>query len=400
MKVLIAEEALQTGTGHWPGYIGGIAEGLRSAGDEVDIVVHKDCVPDLVKSLGGTPLFTRNCWLDPSSQGTAGGLRHNFGFRKELKSWIKSRQDPYDFVCALTMRLQHLLAFALLSRDRSIPRNTRFLLLFVQGFGHYAGPGKESVFPSSGSTALARLCFRIMAKAVRAGKVILAAETKGMQDELERFTGLPVTLFPHPVPAPPSHGEEIKSTNSITLACPGFARHEKGTDLLQDAILQLLDDDELQHAHFVLQWPKPFDMPDGTLLTPHETLVNHPRVEFRNENLNADEYERLLRRSDIILLPYRRESYHNRVSRVAIEGAGRGKPLVYMSETWTGEVADITHAGVSIGEESALSLAEAIRSSLLNFDSLKAKAESHAVDLVKYHSVERFRTIMKEAARS
>lgn len=397
MNVLIAEEALQTGTGHWPGYIGGIAQGLRDSGDSVDVLVHQACGPELVESLGGTPVFSRNCWLDPSSQGSLGGLRHNCVFRRELKVWLAARSTPYDVVCALTMRVQHLLAFALLSRSKSISPDTRFILLFVQGFGSYAGPGRPSSFPVSGSTLLARLCFRLMARAVRSNRFVLAAETKGMQDELGRFSGLPVRLFPHPVP-PPNDAAEPSGSADITLSCPGFARHEKGTDLLQDAILELLDDPSLASIRFILQWPKPFDMPDGSRLEAHEKLIHHPRVEFRNENLNSIEYERLLRRSDIILLPYRRESYHNRVSRVAIEGAGRGKPLVYMSGTWSHEVADITGAGVPIADETAAALATAIRTSVRQFDSLKANATAHAEDVVKYHSVERFRQMMQEVS--
>lgn len=400
MNILIVEEALQTGTGHWPGYIGGIAKGFRNAGDNVDILVHKDCLPDLYGAIDGTPILSRNCWLDPASQGGIGGLRHNYTFRKELKSWICSRSFPYDMVCALTMRLQHLLAFALLSRSRAVPASTRYLLLFVQGFGRYDAFTGTSVFPRNSSTLLARLCFRIMASAVRSGKVVLAAETKGMQEELSRFTGLPVSLYPHPVPPPVVSGQSSGGDGMITLTCPGFARHEKGTDLLQEAILKLLDDEQVKNTRFILQWPKPFEMPDGTELKPRESLIKHPRVVFRNENLNASEYESLLRESDIILLPYRRESYHNRVSRVAIEGAGRGKPLVYMSGTWSAEVAEITKAGVPVKEESAEALAEAIRQSVLYFNSLRLEAEAHADDLIQYHSVQRFRQLMQGAVET
>jgi hypothetical protein len=42
MRILIVEEGLKTGAGHWPVYIGGIASELRKAGDEVDVLVHRD----------------------------------------------------------------------------------------------------------------------------------------------------------------------------------------------------------------------------------------------------------------------------------------------------------------------------------------------------------------------
>jgi hypothetical protein len=258
LRILITEEALETGNGHWPSYIGGIAEGFRSAGDDVEVLVHRKATDAVVTQVGGTRWFSRNCWHDKASQGGLGGVRHNLRFRRELAGWLDTH-ERYDWVCALTMRLQHLLAFALLARRQkkfsvfsgsdfrkqsSNPRPStpgplkaqpsllgldsplaldarpstlgplkaqptllgldpsdppRFLLLFVQGFGRYAGHGKPTVFPVTASTLLARFCFWLMRGVVKKGTVVLAAETKGMQDELQRFTGLQVRLFPHPV---------------------------------------------------------------------------------------------------------------------------------------------------------------------------------------------------------
>lgn len=198
MRILIAEEALQTHRGHWSNYIGTIRRGFLAAGDEVDVLAHREATDEVVAQVKGTPWLSRNCWVDPGSHGALGGIRHNLTFRRELAVWLLAN-PPYDWVCALTMRLQHLLAFALLSRDPRMPASTRFLLLFVQGFGRYAGPGQPTVFPTNPSTLLARFCFWLLGRGVRRGRVVLAAETRGMQDELRRFTGLPVRLFPHPV---------------------------------------------------------------------------------------------------------------------------------------------------------------------------------------------------------
>lgn len=429
MRVLITEEALQLGSGHWPSYIGDIAAGLRAMGDHIDVLVHRDATAAVLSRVGGTPWFSKNCWVDPSSQGALGGILHNLTFRRELAGWIK-RHSPYDWICALTMRLQHLLAFALLSRLSRIPGKTRFFLLFVQGFGVYAGHGIRTAFPNSPSTWLARFCFHLMAPAVRSGKVILAAETKGMQDELQRFTGLPVTLAPHPVDfkssratsdegrwqegiekhesdsryisdldltssasasvpsSKPSTLDARPSTAPLTITCPGFARHEKGTDLLQDAIREILSGPDADNFHFILQWPEPFAMPDGTMLGPDPRLLNDPRVEFLNRSLSSDEYEDLMERTDAIILPYRRSSYHNRVSRVAIEAAGRGIPLIYTEGTWIGEVAVMAGCGIPIQSESS---DEIVKSLIKSIDPILS-VKKHTIDVkskvIKYYSVE------------
>jgi glycosyltransferase involved in cell wall biosynthesis len=394
MQILIVEEALHSGKGHWPGYIGGIAGGMRAAGDDVEVLTHREASTRVLADVGGTPWFSKNCWVDTGSQGAWGGIRHNFNFRSELADWLHSH-SPYDWVCALTMRLQHLLAFALLSRGRMLPGSTRFLLLFVQGFGQYSGAGRPTSFPSSGSTQLARLCFRLLAPAVRSGRVVLAAETEGMQDELQRFTNMPVVLFPHPVPPPrSSDNRPLTSDNRITITCPGFARHEKGNDLLQEAAKRMLAGSGSDNLRFVFQWPEPFEMPDGTQLGPDPVLFEDPRVEFLNRNLDAEAYETLLARTDLVVLPYRRNSYHHRVSRVAIEAAARGIPLVYTHGTWSGEVAALAGGGVEIWDETAEGVATALRKALAELPALRASAWSGASPVASFHSNETFRSLL------
>lgn len=398
MKITIAEEALQTGKGHWPGYIGSLADDFRKSGDEVDVLTHGEATERVLKRVGGTAWFTRNCWTDPASQGTAGGLRHNFIYRKELLAWLRRQEPPPDWVLALTMRVQHLLAFALMSRNRKLVENTRFLLLFVQGFGHYEGIGKATTFSNSGSTRMARWCFRMMAPAVRRKRIILAAETRGMQDELQRFTGLPAHLFPHPVPLP-TYSRARGDHREITVTAPGFGRHEKGTDLLQEAICRLLEEPAMENVRFILQWPEPFDMPDGTRLEPNETLRRSPRVDLVNENLGPGEYEELIDNSSLVILPYRRNSYHNRLSRVAIEAAGRGKPLIYTTGTWTGEVAEIAGTGMPIHEETGEACAEAIRKAVTAYAEIAARAADGAPAVARFHTGDTFREHLKGAAR-
>ncbi len=426
MRILITEEALHTGSGHWSSYIGDIASGLRDLGDSVDVAAHRDASEAVLKRVGGIPWLSKNCWIDLSSQGAVGGIRHNLTFKKELGEWINSHAS-YDWICALTMRLQHLLAFALLARSSCIPQQTRFFLLFVQGFGSYACYGKPPVFKNNPSTILARFCFWLMGPAVHSGRVVLAAETKGMQDELQRFTGLPVQLAPHPVqfsgqpkpstldfdgtcsPASGATPERLPeavfrvvsrnlvrpSTQPITITCPGFARHEKGTDLFQDAIRILLSRPDAGRFHFVLQWPEPFAMPDGSMQGPGADLITDPRVEFLNRNLNTDEYEALLSRTELIILPYRKNSYHHRVSRVAIEAAGHGIPILFTKGTWSEEVAEIAGCGVPIWGESAKELSASILQAAEKYTELKKGAEAGAAQVMGYHSVQTFREILK-----
>jgi hypothetical protein len=135
-------------------------------------------------------------------------------------------------------------------------------------------------------------------------------------------------------------------------------------------------------------------MPDGAKLGPDPTLLSHARVEFLNQNMNANEYEALLTRTDLIILPYRQNSYHQRVSRVAIEAAGRGISIIYTMGTWSGEVAELSGCGVAIEDESSEKVAAAILKAAEEIDELKKLAGAGASYVIKYHSTENLRTIL------
>jgi len=239
-----------------------------------------------------------------------------------------------------------------------------------------------------------------MSPAVRSGRIVIAAETKGMQNELQRFTGLPVSLSPHPVefrrPSDTLTSVSLGQRHPLTVTCPGFARHEKGSDLLQGAIRILFASQHRCKFRFVLQWPKPFEMPDQKLMGPSLELLSDKRVEFLNRNLSPEEYTQLLDRTDLIVLPYRRCSYHHRVSRVAIEAAGHGIPIIYTEGTWAEEVASLADCGISIHSESAEEVATAILNASERVNELRFRARAGAFKVSNYHSVATFAKMLRD----
>jgi glycosyltransferase involved in cell wall biosynthesis len=288
------------------------------------------------------------------------------------------------------MRLPHLLAYTFLARSGQIPAVSRCLLLFVQGFGVYAGPDQPVDFPASASNRLARWCFRRLRRHVADGNIVLAAETEAMREELALFSGLPVVLFPHPVQVQPLQAS-AQQARPITITCPGFARYEKGNDLLLEACRLLWAETGFETVHVMCQWPEPFALPDGLMLTPAPDLVADPRFELINENLDEQAYHALLARTDLIVLPYRRESYHNRVSRVAIEAAIHGLPLLPMRGTWAEELSALAGGSDVIEDESAEAIADGLVSALRMLDTLKQQASRQKASVAMHHSIYAFR---------
>lgn len=394
MNVIIAEEALQKGDGHWPSYIGGMAKYLRTTGHDVEILAHSEASAELLSSLDAQPWFRRNCWREASSQGVVGGLRHNLSHYADLRRWFHSCRESPEWLWSLTTRSQHLLAYGLLVRLGLLPRKTRCLLLFVQGFGTYDPDSNTLFFPQTAGIRFARFCFRLLKPAVLSGRVVIAAETAKMREELAAFTDLPVQLLPHPVEwmTEEEEGNNTRPANvgKVSIAAPGFARHEKGSDLLQSALLLLLADPAMDCLHFSLQWRDAFELPDGSSCTPSSSLIDHPRVTLENRTLSSEQYRAFLRECDLVILPYRQSSYRSRVSRVAIEAAGLGIPLIYSKGTWSEELAELAGRGSLIAAETPDAIAEAIRSSLSDREELASKSQAGKVRVRKFHSTAQF----------
>jgi hypothetical protein len=269
------------------------------------------------------------------------------------------------------------------------------MLLFVQGQGEYAGPRRPALFVRNAGSRLMKLALRMMQEHVASGRVVLATETAAMKAEYERFSGLPFRLFPHPASIGQSR-EAGAAGPELTFVSPGFARHEKGSDVLQDAIVELFRATPELPARFILQWLHPFKTPDGLTVSPAGELLQNPRVQVIDRKIESEEYARLLHRSDFVVLPYRPDSYHARVSRVAIEASCMGKPLLVSKDTWLEDHVHQFGAGLTFRSDSVSDLIASIREATASHSELTRQARSRAADARDYYSVRSFReTLLK-----
>jgi hypothetical protein len=254
-----------------------------------------------------------------------------------------------------------------------------------------------------------------------------------------------------------SHSEALDAGRSaldspskpVVVLAPGLARYEKGSDIFQEAIKLILSNevasgerrvtsaqnqsaaglsepvtnyslpvtapvvplldprrstlDSSQTApavarsvKFVMQWPEDFDLPDGRRCAPDPDLLKDERVKFSKDSLAGEAYWDFLQQADVIVLPYRSGSYRARVSRVAIEAAMLGKPMVYTKGTWISEVVAMGGAGVAIAEETPQSLAEAIQMAIGDLDMLQSEAERGVARVREFYSVSSFHRLLDE----
>ena len=400
MKLLIAEEALRSLEGHWFEYIRAIAAECRRAGDDVTVACHRDAVPEVVGELKATPTFPASAW-DPAYIRAGGGawrrlariFRHNAGLYRVARRFLR-QHGPSDVVFAPTILIDHLGAWTLLAwtarRDYG-----KLVLFFVHGRGVYQGPDRPVAFPRSPNTLLSRALLRCLRTLVAGGKVVLAAQTRAMAAEFTRFCGLPFAYFPHPVIPGDDLDADRDTPGEIVLSCLGFARYEKGSDLLQAAIRRVrVQRPDLGGVRFVIQWLNDFVGPGGARFTKDPALLADPAVEFLSRSFTPSEYRAQLDRAAGMILPYRANSYYARVSRVAIEAAMLGIPMVYTRATWLEELVREGGAGVGFEDGNLEELTAAIIRLVDELPAWRQAARGRIADARRWFSPESFRACL------
>jgi len=402
-RLLIVEESLRDQKAHWFEYIKTIAHAAQLRGAEVDVACHRDAAAPILESFNAAPVFRYARYLDGGKRRLPGErfygwLLHNARAYGAISNLLRTR-PRYDHALAPTMTLHHLLAWRRIMMRDDAPRKTT--LFFVTNPGLWNSDSKSVELPrSSRLTGWALGRFRHL---VEQERVEFAVETEGAKREFESISGLPFHLYPHPVPMaenPPPMATSAASTPH-TFACYGFARYEKGSDLLKESIGQLIESNAVPEVNFRVQWLESFQLPSGETCLPGDQLTNHPRVEVIDKTFDSAEYAQLLGTTSLMILPYRNEAYHARLSRVAIEAICSGIPLIYTPHGWLEEITQKYGAGVRMTDESPTALTAAIKTAAQNYAELRTAAEQRSPLAREYFTGERFvQTMMPALAKA
>ena len=394
MHLLICEEALHTLHGHWFAYVRVIAEGLRARGDTVTIAGHRRMDERIEQTLGARRVFAESAWEPGYKQGRGalGRLwktwRHNADLEREVERLLGS-VPAVDVVFAPTVTLDHVMAWrAVAARHPRI----RFVLIFLNGLGVYDPARRDVVFPGGASAVLLRRAVQLFGPLVAAGRVALACETRDLADEFTALTGVPFTHVPSPVDtAIACRPAADRPPGEVVFGCLGYTRHEKGYDVLLEAMRRLRGTPAWSGMRFVIQWTDDIPLPDGTVCRAGDEWGSDDRVTLIRQPLTPVELEAVLRGVDALVLPYRRSSYFNRGSRFAIEAAMAGCPMVYTSHSWLETLVDECGAGVGFEDENPGGLAEALCAVASDFPAHQQAAQARAEQARACYSVDRFR---------
>ena len=401
MKFLIAEEALTDRRGHWFEYIATISKQHKASGDTVKIAANSKAIQEILDELNADPVFPSNAWrTDRKNQSSIGRLKevwdHNSSLFNSMDKYIEENGN-FDVLFVPTILIDHILGWRKFAKKHAGKSVKKIVLFFVNGQGVYHGPDKPISFPSSPKKWLFKHALNSLKPEVENGSVLFGCETREMAKEYETFCGLPFHYLPHAVnDIPLEKDTDTPKQAPITFAQLGFSRFEKGTDLLQEAIVKFLKDYPEADVRFVLQWLSNFEMGNGAICRKHPDLLSSPKVEFIEKALDSTGYESVIKETDVMVLPYRLSSYYARVSRVAIEAAINSIPMIFTKKSWNESLVKDGHgAGEGFESENIDSLYQAIARTVENIESLRTQAEERKTSALEHYSAATFEAYLK-----
>lgn len=391
-RLLIAEEGLKTLDGHWFEYNRAVANANANVGVKVSIAAHGEVSEEVQKRLKAQATFACSSWDGvynyPSSWRRYLGIaHHNRLVFKSMRRFVRE-QGSFDCVFAPTVAIHHVYgwrSFALAEVGKGVER---LVLLFRNSIGDYHD---GELIQSRGKRMIWQEALRPLRPMIKAGQIVLATDSSRLATEYRTLIGAELKVFPQPqITVREARNTAFDPSGTFTFGCLGPARLEKGVDLYEKAALAFLKSRPNASVRFILQWTAPIRLGDGSEMKPISELLADPRFVLIDQPMDSETYEAALADIDCMVLPYRRSSYHGRISGVAVEAATAGIPAIYTEDTWTADLIDSSGAGIPVGDEDVVGLTQALLDAYDSRVELTAKGRARADFARSRHSLEAF----------
>jgi glycosyltransferase involved in cell wall biosynthesis len=362
----LADHLLVDACGHHLSHAGYLADAAKRAGLGVRILCARKCSVRVAGNFRMDEIFRRDLRNSPSRLVSRSPLALDIletlsrrRFQSDLISGIRKEDIARnDIIFAQMLAPRNLTSW--LQWLKSLPQQREPIVVLHFGYA----PERFGADP--------RLP-RLLSELESTGKLEQArfvADSPILQSRYEAILQQPVTLLP--VVVSPRTTESSKPPgNPPCFAALGNAREDKGFPEVLAAIDSLCASNGLPNARFALQSSDPDHRSAAALADFRSTsskqvsLVDHP--------LSDDAYLRLLREADVLLLPYRADTYKERSSGVFCEALSAGKPVIVSQGSFMGLQVSRERNGWLVRDRNPASLASTIRKALPELESVAAR---------------------------
>jgi glycosyltransferase involved in cell wall biosynthesis len=395
-KILICEEALINEKGHFQSWIKAIRQMHLDAGAEVFVAGNRAVISEVKANLDVLPIYSVNSWDHGVSGKWSAWRRHLRVFAQNWRIFWETRRalrqtGPVDMLFFTAVRVHHLLGLRALCAWGLGCRFQKLCCFLLTSQAEYSEDFTVCRFPRQ--TRLIASVLRSFDRLVRRNDVILAGDSHITCGEYEKLTGVPMTLFPSPG-ADLRHEKTNAGSGGLVFTILGVSTWDKGIDIFQAAILRFLERNPTSEARFVLQWAARCEAPGGVVTTIDERMRDDARITLLEKRLTNEEYAKIFSESDFIVLPYRKCTYFNRISGVAVEAAVSGKTMIVTEKTWLEWAMREFGFGVVVPESDADALCTAIEHCCAETEFMTNEANKRAKVALAYNSPERYLEIL------
>jgi glycosyltransferase involved in cell wall biosynthesis/tRNA A37 methylthiotransferase MiaB len=380
-RLIVLDHGMRFLAGHHFAYNLGLLVECMKRDMRVDFYVYADCQPKAANVLKAKAVLRPTQYSNHSADKYCGYLE-DFNIAGTMAEYnlykcLKGNVDPSDIVFMHTSDPKIVKGLGAWYASLSKELRPHLCLKFQNHCYRYVVKEYK---------ALVQSVFRLALKPfVGMEKVHYAASNKLIASQIKLVAEKPCPVFPIPLQLelPPRSYRSRSEKQSICIGYAGEGRLEQGVGLLPDIIEAILP--AYPDAKFVIQLGCRYA--DDATLWRLRTMGD--RVELLENCYIGDDFHKLIRTFDVLLLPYTPKKYIERSSQVVIEAIALGVPLIVPARTSLAlEVKQFDCGYALIQNDDAPSVIEAVKEFLDNHDALTRKSVEAAPKCAAFHSGE------------
>jgi glycosyltransferase involved in cell wall biosynthesis len=383
-RLFVLDAGLAHLRGHHLHFAEGVARDAARRGIEAHVFISKLSGIDGLPGQKFHKLFRNYLYIRLSDDPYDGALQDfhqgSNAYRDDLAPLLNFRPGRDDLILQPSASYRTLAGFTKFRVASGCPSPAAFLF-------HHLLPKELGTEPGTLGGAIARMSGRMVAALESGpngspdggpvggrGRHLIGSTNRVLAEKLETAMGIevPVLPLPHfydPDDVAPEPVFRPAGPGVPTVAFIGALRSEKGGDKMPEIVRAAAGAGI--GARFVVQ----FSDPEPALVPPLRALDEAGQIELIERELDDREFARLVRDATLLLMPYDRAPYTERISGPFAFASACGTPCIVPDGTWMAEQIEAGRAAGAIyrGDSTADILA-AIAAALADLKRLRADA--------------------------
>ena len=333
------------------------------------------------------PFFSQT--LSPSNKVSPHNLAYEEwakGFRREIKGLIDvlSKDPTKEFFIFLYMANARIVQEILSAVTSKSADNISWILsltgIYVEGW-----PSANRL--DDERWKLMQYCADHQKSLSENFRISLIADSHSLAKALKGEKQLPALPMFQMTPFKVFEDPRLEEQSELSVVYPTNAQQQKGFDLLPEALSLVLKDYK-NAVRFRIRTYIPIEREKADLdkvrLRLPECVEQIPGV------MDNESYQELILSSDVILIPYRANSFSLRTSGQLVDAILLGKPVVATRETWAGEIVEQLGFGATFSDGDIGEFAQALKQVIADFETTKRRAEAAKNEWISANNSELF----------